>query len=152
MPYKKTTMFIRKLPICLYISFKRDHMDWINKYQGIITLVIIIALGIWNLCLSIKTDTREESALTKKANDLTAKLEERVSRAQTDLEKANTITAHIDKHLAVIEERLKQATTKTLMAAGITKEQALEYWKIYCDSRKIFILLVPLCGIEPQTY
>lgn len=129
-------------------------MDWINKNQGILTLLIMLALGGWNLYLSIKTETREESTITKNANDLIAKLEERVSRAQTDLEKANTITAElekkvfeIDKHLAVMEERLKLTTTKTLMAAGITKEQALEYW----NNPSSYITLIPKSQNEMKT-
>lgn len=98
-------------------------------------LIAVIIFGVWNIYLTYKTNDREENAITQKEDTLTAKLEERVERAQKDIEKAADTTLHlenkineIDKNLAVIEEKLKNATTKSLMAAGATKEQAVQFW------------------------
>lgn len=110
-------------------------MKWLNKHQGLLTLIAFLIFGIWNLYVTFATNIREENDVTKKATDMTAKLEERVSRAQTDIEKTNTTIekfeakiSEIDKHVAVIEDRLKQATIKSLIAAGVSSKQALEFW------------------------
>src|SRR5688572_18861714 len=98
-------------------------------------LILVFIFGVWNVYLTYMTNYREESAMTKKSDDLIAKLEERVERAQKDIEKASNLTPlleskmyEIDKHLAVMEEKLKKATTKSLMAAGATQKQALQFW------------------------
>lgn len=99
-------------------------------------LIAVIIFSAWNIYLTYKANAREESTITQKADTLMAKLEERVERAQKDIEKAadtaqlldNKIN-EIDKELAVIEEKLKNATTKSLMAAGATQKQALQFWE-----------------------
>ncbi|HBD7398682.1 TPA: hypothetical protein KKX52_002706 [Legionella pneumophila] len=118
-------------------------MDWINKNQGVLMLILVLVFGIWNIYLTYKTNSREESTITKKSDELIAKLEERVERAQEDIEKAsNTIQMieskmyEIDKNVAVIEEKLKNATIKSLMAAGATKKQSLQFW----DSKSTYMI------------
>lgn len=111
--------------------------------------IAVVIFSAWNIYLTYKTSAREESNITQKADKLMAKLEERVERAQKDIEKAGDTAQmldnkinEIDKKLAVIEEKLKNATTKSLMAAGASQEQALQFW----ENKSTYI--IPL--IQPQ--
>ncbi|HAT1764584.1 hypothetical protein [Legionella pneumophila] len=124
-------------------------MNWLNKNHGSLMFIAVVIFSAWNIYLTYKTSAREESNITQKADKLMAKLEERVERAQKDIEKAGDTAQmldnkinEIDKKLAVIEEKLKNATTKSLMAAGASQEQALQFW----ENKSTYI--IPL--IQPQ--
>ncbi|MFW2571480.1 hypothetical protein [Legionella sp. 29fVS95] len=116
-------------------------MEWLNKNQGALMLIGFLFFSVWGTYLTFKEDSREENKITHEATEITAKLKERVSHIQTDLEKTNIAIKEfeikifeIDKKVAVIEERLKNATTKSLIAAGASPEQALEFW----ESKSVF--------------
>lgn len=81
-------------------------MNWINKNNGSLMLIAIIIFSTWNIYLTYKANGREESTITQKANTLMAKLEERVERAQKDIEKAADTAQLLDNKINEIDKEL----------------------------------------------
>ena len=120
-------------------------MNWLNRnHQAIIasaTVLNVLLFGGAVYLSVVSTELTQESNNTTKEvikkndeRELGA-IFERVKQARTDIEKLNGLSKELDqkinvldRKMAVIEEKLQNATTKSLMAAGATKKQALQFW------------------------
>lgn len=86
--------------------------------------------------LSAITNKKTEEISKKQETIEIATISEQMRQVHLDINNMNNLAKELgervrllDKQMAVIDERLKNATTKSLMAAGATKEQALQFWK-----------------------
>lgn len=111
-------------------------MKWINLTLSLIAIAVSIYFSYVTTQLAAIANQQTSDALKKTDVTEIATIAERMRQVRIDINNMNNSTKELtnkvnslDKQIAVIEERLKNSTTKSLMAAGATKAQALQFWE-----------------------
>src|SRR5436190_124259 len=110
-------------------------MKWINPALSVAAIAISAYLGYITSQFLVITNKKTDDHDKKQSVVEIATLSERMKQIHFDIATMSTVAKKLeekvnslDKQISTVDERLKNSTTKILMAAGATKEQALQYW------------------------